>query len=141
MEKDFTILIEAIALNMKYQREARAINNDAQLAMAEIRYEAGKKEPIEEKPKEEPACESPAPQAWRPDAGFWVGATWVAAGAGIMVSNVWINMLLGFPMIYPSITLAISCVLFAPKAASNRRGSDKAKKPPFGMSNAQYNGL
>lgn len=106
-----------------FNREASRLHYETRVAMAEIRYEAGKKEPIEE----EPVCESPATDGWRPDAGFWVGATWVAAGVGIMVSNVWVNMLLGFPMIYPSITLAISCVLFAPKAASNRRESDKAK--------------
>lgn len=107
-----------------FNREASRLHYETRVAMAEIMYEAGKKETIEE----EPVCESPAPDGWRPDAGFWVGATWVAAGVGIMVSNVWVNMLLGFPMIYPSITLAISCVLFAPKAASNRRVSDKSKK-------------
>ena len=111
-----------------FNREASRLHYETQAEIAEIQHKAKRKEAVEEKLKDEPVCESPATEDWSPDAGFWVGATWVAAGVGIMVSNVWVNMLLGFPMIYPSITLAISCVLFAPKAASNRRVSDKSKK-------------
>src|SRR5574343_1468971 len=104
MEETVVIFMEALDLKMKYQREARALHNDAQVAMSEIQREAGKKEPIEEKLKDEPVCESPASdETWRPDAGFWVGATWVAAGVGCFVANWWASLLFGTPA-FPEIS-------------------------------------
>ena len=128
-----------------FNREASRLHYETRVAMAEIRYEAGKKETIEE----EPVCEFPASdETWRPDAGFWVGATWIAAGVGCFVTNWWASLLFGTPA-FPEISyssvvldiLAVACVWIAPASASNRRAYDKSKRPPFGMSNAQYNGL